>query len=137
MSELKQQLELARLRLADSRALLARSTAALVVPYLGAAFPSPEPPAGHAGTQRTFPVIRELIERIEDATERDADLAGRLIEDIIFAIKVVAEPSLLMGILLEGMAETVLERLSGEERRETAIALCALLWDRINQGVAE
>ncbi|HTI81196.1 MAG TPA: hypothetical protein VL614_12175 [Acetobacteraceae bacterium] len=134
------QLGLARQRVARSKELVARSTAAMVLPYHGAAFPppgSPEPPAGPEVTPRSFAAVTELIERIEDASARDADLAGRLVEDILVAINVVAEPSLLMGILLEGLAETVLERLSEEERRETAIALCTLLWDRINQDATE
>lgn len=140
MSELREQLELARQRLAHSRELLARTNSVRVLPYPEAVFPeagSREPSAVHDGTQRTFPVVSELIERIEAATACDADVAGRLVEEIICAIKVVAEPSLLMGLLLEGIAETVLERLPEGERRETAIGLCALLWDRINRGATE
>ncbi len=138
--ELAQQLALARQRLADSKIVLARAMCVSVLPYHGAANPAAEPLEAEAamdGGHRTFAAVTELIEQIEDAASRDAGLAARLIEDIILAIQVVAEPSLLMGILLEGMAETVLERLSEEERRETAIALCTLLWDRINQGATE
>jgi hypothetical protein len=138
--KLQQQLGIARQRLEHSRELLARTATAQILPYHAATFPpggSLEPPGGHNGTQRSFAAVKDLIERIEDASARDADIAGGLVEDILFAIKVVADPSLLMGILLEGMAETVLERLSGDERRETAIALCTLLWDRINQSATQ
>jgi hypothetical protein len=44
---------------------------------------------------------------------------------------------LLIGVLLEGIAEAVLELLPAPERRDTGIALCGLLWDRISQGLTE
>jgi len=130
----------ARLSVLKSQALLARVANTFAPPVYGVLPSDSQASASEAetdGTERTFAAVTELIEQVENAAERDAGLAGRLIEDIILAIQVVAEPSLLMGILLEGMAETVLERLSEKERRETAIALCALLWERINQGAPE
>lgn len=140
IAEIDRQLANAKARLSESMDLLARAKAMPALVSYGA-IPRVEE-VGKAdieasGPRRIFPAVTQLIEQIEDAASRDAGLAGRLIEDIMLAIQVVAEPSLLMGILLEGMAETVLERLSEEERRETAIALCTLLWDRINQGATE
>jgi hypothetical protein len=138
--EMKEQLAIARQRLAHSRELLARTKPVWVLPCPGTAIPPAtalEPQTGPDGTRRSFAAVAELIERVEDTATRDAELTGRLIEDIVSAIPVVAEPTLLMGILLEGLAETVLDRLSAEERRETAISLCTLLWDRIHQGMVE
>jgi hypothetical protein len=126
--------------MATSRELLERSMPKGALPYYREFTRRAEPLATQAETdaaQPKFAAVTEMIEQIKDAASRDAGLAARLIEDIILAIQIVAEPSLLMGILLEGMAETVLERLSEDERRETAIALCTLLWDRINQSATE
>jgi hypothetical protein len=82
---------------------------------------------------RTFAAVAELIEQVERAAVLDVVLTDRLITDIKRAIQSGTDPSLLMGILLEGIVQTVLERLAVADRRDTVIALCGLLCDRINQ----
>jgi hypothetical protein len=128
------------LRVRDSKALLERATAASGLPYhifAEAQYIAVEQDANQDGAARTFPAISDLIERVERATARDEGLAVQLIEDILLALQNRTNPSLLTGILLEGIAQTVLELLPEDERRNAAIALCGLLWDRVSQGLAE
>lgn len=129
----------ARERLAESLALLRRSTAVMTWPLvasIGTDAPVPggrDADAATATEGRTFAAVTELIEQVERAAAHDVGLSERLIADIKLAIQGETDPSLLMGILLEGIVQTVLERLAVAERRDTIVALCSLLCDRINQ----
>ena len=88
------------------------------------------------GAPRTFAAITELIGHVERTASSEIAVATDLIETIAMALQHNVNPSLLMGILLEGIAQSVLEQLPAAEQRDTAIALCGLLWDRISQGLA-
>ena len=83
---------------------------------------------------RTFAAVTELIRHVEREASSDVGSPTHLIETIAIALQNKADPSLLMGILLEGIAQTVLEQLPAAEQRDTAIALCGLLWNRVSQG---
>lgn len=86
------------------------------------------------GTLRTFAAITELIRHVERAASSDIGIATHLIETIALALQSKTDPSLLMGVLLEGIVHTVLERVAAAEQRDTAIALCCLLWERVGRG---
>jgi hypothetical protein len=137
---LREQLASARERLLDSRQLLARiaSPPPPVLPHVAQSGIEPSEPAGKGdGSGPTFAAVTQLIEQVEQSAARDVDIAHRLIEDIVMAVRTDTDPSLLIGVLLEGIAEAVLELLPAPERRDTGIALCGLLWDRISQGLGD
>ncbi len=85
---------------------------------------------------RTFAAITDLIRHVECEVSSDVGVTTHLIEAIAIALQNKADPSLLMGILLEGIAQTVLEQIPAAEQSDTAIALCGLLWNRVSQGQA-
>lgn len=137
LSVSRAQLASARLQLASSRVLLAQIASAS-----GSASQHPTAPAGAPGTNRgaaprIFPAVAEMIRQIEEAASSEASGATHLIEAIAIALQGEADPSLMMGVLLEGLAQTVLERLPAAEQRNTAIALAGLLWERVSQGLNE
>jgi len=133
------QLSRARSHLLQSRELLNRVAATFTLPIHGELPLVVQVGGSQAKSDDTAPrfaAVTELIEQMNQAVTRDAALTGRLIEELALAIQTMADPFALMGMLLEGVAETVLERLPESERRDTAIALCSMLWDRINRGQA-
>jgi hypothetical protein len=138
IASLKVQLDLARRNVAESRALLARATVASIVPFHGvlpsASEPAPSVPDADGGS-RTFAAVTELIAQVEHAARNDDVQTSRLVEEILRA-KQAADPCLLLGILLEGVVHTVLDRIPAAGWQDTAMALCGLLLDRINQAEA-
>lgn len=134
---LRRQLVLAKQGLSDSRELMARAVSAAGSPFQSASASielAAEPRPRTGGMARTFAAVTDLIEQVELSATLDVCVAARLTEDIMLAIQSKADPSLLIGVLLEGIAQAVLERLPAAERRDTAIALCGLLWDRVGRN---
>lgn len=129
------QIARSRLCLAHSKELLERTANVAGLPFY-AAMVAPEAAAPEArtdGTVRTFAAVTELIERVEQTAMRDENLAACLIADIKLAICSETEPTLLMGILVEGIVQTLLNRVPREERRDMIVSLCTLLCDRVNR----
>ena len=83
---------------------------------------------------RTFAAVTELIRHVERETLSDVSFPTHLIETIAIALQSKADPSLLMGALLEGIAQTVLERIPAAEQSDTVIALFGLLWNRVSEA---
>lgn len=81
--------------------------------------------------------MTELIHQVEQAAAGDATRIVRLIDDIKSVIQTERDPYFLIGVLLEGIVQTTLERLPQKERRDTAIAVYALMRDRIMAPQAE
>lgn len=77
--------------------------------------------------------MTELIEQVEQSTAGDLDLAAWLIEDIVLAIRRTRDPGMLLSVLLQGIVSIIQERLSVLHRRDAAISLCGVLWDRLNR----
>ena len=133
---LQQQLAGISKGLSDSRRLLALAATVAASPFQQAIATGEdvaEPDARLDGRGPTFAAVTELIEQVELSATRDVCLAAQLTEHVTRAIQSKADPLLLIGILLEGIVQTVLQGLPAPERRETAIALCGLMWDRISQ----
>ena len=132
---LARQIALARQEVSASRDLLRRAAIAPCWPSYEAFLPQAdtnEPAVETVSATPTFAAVTELIERVERSAVQETDLIGQLIANIRRAIQNEVDPSLLMGVLLEGIVQTVLERLSSIERRDTVVALCSLLVDRVN-----
>ena len=127
---LRQQLVRASSRLSATRQLLARIEAVSALRYFAAA-PPPPPVRSAAEATRTFAAVTELIQQIEHSAAGDGEAMTRLIGDIKCAIQTESDPWLLMGVLLEGIVQTALERLPAREQQQTRVALLTLLWDRI------
>ena len=135
ISALAAQVASAKQHVAVTNALLERATAMYAVPfqYLVTAAAVDEPEVATEHPPRTFAAVTELIEQVERAALQDVDLAAQLTADIKRAISGETDAALLIAILLEGVAQTVLNRVPSEDQREMLIALCAVLSDRINQ----
>ncbi len=114
-SELAAVVAEAKASLAASRALLRRPVTTLLTPQNG----------------RTFPAIDELVARIERTVAHANPL-----DDLTALIKSLVpgdtDPGVLMGVLLEGIVQVLLQRIPAAERRDTVIALCTMLCQRLN-----
>jgi hypothetical protein len=74
---------------------------------------------------RTFDAITELIARIEQSAVDEAHVA--LAGNIILAVQTVHDPYRLIGFLLEGIAQTLQDRVPPAERQSAVDALHILL----------
>jgi hypothetical protein len=128
----------ARQQLSASRKLVARAARSSAFRFHDTTPPTPEANGAAVdaqGTVQTFAAVTELIKQVECAATEEFGVSADLVEAIVIAIDGGMEPSVLIGILLEGMIQTV-ERLPAPERRDTAIALCGLLWGRFDDRQA-
>jgi len=119
----------ARQRLAASRELLSQST---VVP-IGMS-PGGEAVAGdQCGNEPTgnFGVMDELIAEVEQAAARDAAALDSLIAQIKALQNTDTDHHLLIGILLEGIAQAAGRIVPAVEQRDAVVALFSLLTQRL------
>lgn len=118
---------------------LARASTMTRSSSMDLSFPSGmiRPQSETGGAMRTFAAVTKLIEQVEQSTLSDTEVVSSLVSEIILAAGSLSDPSLLVGILLESTVQAVRERFPIAEQRETAIALCGLLFDHITQGRAE
>ena len=136
---IQQQLLIAKQQLLISRELLARSTIQLASPLIrmGRLTTNMREPTSEAGSEAPrFEAVSELIQQVERSATTETGLVTQLIEDIMLALESSNDANLLIGVLLQGLIQTVQERLPAADQRETAIALCGLLWDRVSNGGA-
>ena len=122
-------------QLAASKQVLKRTTTVSAPPLRGVAPSSQQTSdesAGTAGTVRTFAAVTELIEQVERVAQGESDAMDRLITDIKATILGDGEPYMLMGVLMEGIVQTLAQRLPASQRRETVLALFGLMCDRLN-----
>ena len=122
-----------RQEVAAAKEMLKRAAAVSVLPFCSLA----PPPASAAttetdGEERKFTAVTELIERVERSTQDGTDPIDRLVDDIKATMLSASEPYVLIGVLLEGIVQTVLRQLPEPERRDTAFGLIGLLCDRLN-----
>lgn len=122
-------------QLAASEQVLKRTATVSARPLYGVAPSSPQPgdgPATSAGTVRTFAAVTDLIQQVERIAQDESETLDRLITDIKATIQGDSEPHMLMGVLMEGIVQTLAQRLPAAERRDTVLALIGLLCDRLN-----
>jgi hypothetical protein len=121
-------------QLAASRQVLKRTTA-MADSQLGGMAPSSPQMSDESATTagiRTFAAVTELIEQVERIAQGESDAMDRLITDIKATILGDGEPYMLMGVLMEGIVQTLAQRLPASQRRETVLALFGLMCDRLN-----
>jgi hypothetical protein len=134
---LQVQIATARRSLAVSADLLKRATEMASLSYCTAIAMTPKDrtPAGSAteSAPRTFAAVTELIDQVERAVLKDVDLAATLTANIKNALRGETDAALLIAVLLEGISQTVIQRVPAEEWREMLVALCGVLCNRINE----
>ena len=119
--------------LSESKSLLARLDDMVIL--LSAAPRASEAevngPLAPTSRTRTFDAVTELIERVERSVASEADLAGKLVEDLMVGAQTMRDPFMLIGFLLDAIVQTMQARLSPAESRQAAVALQGSLLDRI------
>jgi hypothetical protein len=76
--------------------------------------------------------VADLIEHVEGSVRDNSLSAGRLVEDIRLALDSAMDTDLMLAVLLQGIVQTLRDKLPVDEQRQTAIMLCGVLWDRIS-----
>lgn len=74
--------------------------------------------------------VQRLIALAEEAAAATPDLPGQIAAAISTAIHRPGDPWLLIGVLVEGIAETIKESIPAERRQECVAAVFALLAER-------
>lgn len=87
-------------------------------------------------TVRSFAAVTALIEEVERAGRSEAEIEGGLVAEIL-ACRKLCNPPAVVGVLLEGIVETVREQFPAAKQTETAITLCNLLYHYITRRRAE
>jgi len=118
----------------DSRALLARLAIRSTVGSDYAA-KSPmavsEPKSEGTGEPRTFRTVTELIKLVEGSVAADGGLLAQLVENILLAVDSKIDTDIVIGVLAQGIIQTLQDRMPVAEQRDAAIVLCSVIWDHI------
>ncbi len=123
----------AKRRLAASKQLLERMNAATAGSNsIGTAQAMPS--AAAKPKQRTFAAIADLMEQVDRITRSETDAIDRLASDIRIVIQDSSETYLLVGVLAEGIVQSLVHRLSASEQRTALLALTALIGNRLDLG---
>jgi hypothetical protein len=86
---------------------------------------------------RPFPAVEALIRRVQRIAASRPDPMHILAQTIGMTGAIGADPYAVLGVLIEGAVETILQQIPAEQRAETAAMLIQLLKDRLNaRGVA-
>ncbi|HUB11558.1 MAG TPA: hypothetical protein VMB34_06335 [Acetobacteraceae bacterium] len=78
--------------------------------------------------------VRRLIALAEEAAAATPDLPGEIAAAISTAMHGPGDPWLLIGVLVEGIAETIKDSIPAERRQECVAAALALLVERSRGG---
>ena len=81
---------------------------------------------------RSFKAVDDLIRQAEEAATNELDPVGLVAELIRLAGDSGADPYVLVGTLVEGVANTLAKHIPSERRKETAAAMLKLLLERLN-----
>src|SRR5665213_2244528 len=86
---------------------------------------------------RPFPAVEALIRRVQRVAASRPDPMYILAQTISMTGAIGADPYGVLGVLIEGAVETIVQQIPAEQRAETAATLVQLLKDRLNaRGVA-
>ena len=80
---------------------------------------------------RPFPAVEHLIRRAQRAAAGRPDAARILAQTISMACPGGADPYTVMGVLIEGTVQTLVEHIPKERQAETAATLKQLLDQRL------
>lgn len=78
-----------------------------------------------------FPSLDELIRQVEAESATRPDLPQLLASVIRMMVASEADPNLLVGVLIEGLAHAIGARIPAERRQEVGRETLALLRDRL------
>lgn len=78
--------------------------------------------------------IDRLVEHINQVTGAAGDVLGDLARTVRAMIEGEIDPYLLAGVLIEGAAQAVLQRVPEERREVASLALLQLLHDRLRRA---
>lgn len=82
-------------------------------------------------TERRFPSLDELIRDIESQAATRPELPEILAVVIRMMVSSDADPYLLLGVMTEGIAHAIAERIPAEEQAEVADEALSLLRERL------
>ncbi|MEJ0015738.1 MAG: hypothetical protein WDN25_04080 [Acetobacteraceae bacterium] len=78
-----------------------------------------------------FPELEALVREVERAAAEQGDPVAALIKMVKLVIRSNADPYLLSGALIEGIATTIAQQVPPEKRGEVAVEAVRLLRDRL------
>jgi hypothetical protein len=86
---------------------------------------------------RPFPAVEALIRRVQRVAASRPDPMYILAQTISMTGAIGADPYAVLGVLVEGAVQTIVEQIPAEQRAETAATLVRLLKERlIARGIA-
>jgi hypothetical protein len=86
---------------------------------------------------RAFPAVEALIRRVQRVAASRPDPMHILAHTISMTSAIGADPYAVLGVLVEGAVQTIVQQIPAEHRAETADTLVRLLKERlIAHGVA-
>src|SRR5258708_2906546 len=81
---------------------------------------------------RPFPAVEALIRRVQRVAASRPDPTYILAQTISMTGAIGADPYAVLGVLVEGAVETIIQQIPAEQRTETAATLVRLLRERLN-----
>jgi hypothetical protein len=86
---------------------------------------------------RPFPAVEALIRRVQRVAASRPDPMHILAQTISMTGAIGADPYAVLGVLVEGAVETIVQQIPAERQTETSATLVRLLRERLNaRGVA-
>jgi hypothetical protein len=86
---------------------------------------------------RPFPAVEALIRRIQRVAASRPDPLHILAQTISMTSAIDADPYAVLGVLVEGAVQTIVQQIPTEQQTETAATLVRLLRERLSaQGIA-
>jgi hypothetical protein len=82
-------------------------------------------------TDRPFPAVEALIRRVQRIAASRPDPMHILAQTISMTGAIGADPYAVLGVLIEGAVQTVVEQIPAEHQQETAATLVRLLTERL------
>ena len=86
---------------------------------------------------RPFPAVEALIRRVQRVAASRPDPMHILAQTISMTGAIGADPYAVLGVLIEGAVQTIVQQIPAEQQAETAATLVRLLKERLNaRGIA-
>jgi hypothetical protein len=86
---------------------------------------------------RPFPAVEALIRRVQRIAASRPDPMHILAQTISMTGAIGADPYAVLGVLIEGAVQTIVQQIPKEQRAETAATLVRLLTERLDaHGIA-
>jgi hypothetical protein len=80
---------------------------------------------------RPFPAVEALIRRVQRVAASRPDPMHILAQTISMTGEIGADPYAVLGVLIEGAVQTIVQQIPAEHQAETAATLVRLLKDRL------